>query len=863
MGQQYRHSPFRLARLPAVLAFAAAIGSVAFAARLVDDPRLDRMDPTRTTIRVNDGIEQFLASPATITQRAGGAPTLPGPCVGSISNGDAPEGDTAMDVTYTPDGSRIVVAHRDSQNVVVFDAATREVLKTIPVTGSPNSVRVAADGIHAVTANVFEDSASILNVQTGVEIAVIPIGDHPAIVRITPDGATAVVGNTASSDLSLIDIATADEKHRLPGAQFDGVTSITFENGAVSFSVTPFVIAADNDTIVFPERVNNRVRFFEISTGNVTSLPTAPNPRGVAISPDGTTAVVPHIFGTQLVSVIDVPTRTVTKTIPIGADLSATGLIAINPGKTKAVVAIQNEVRVVNLITDTVSGNLFTGGPNGLLTTSDGQYCLVTGFFGALVSYASESVVANVNNTLSANWGAVSPTQPQGAMVATHFGESLIVANTNGGAGFLEEIVPTGPPPEGDRARHVAITPDGSRAAIVNILSDNVSVVDLNAESLVGIVDAGDRPSEVAITPDGTKAVVANLDSTFATIIDLGTLSATDVPISTRASQVEISPDGQYAYLAVVSNGDGVWRINLDTMSVAGPRIFSGNMGGIGFAFAQASGMTLSHDGATLVTCNSFDNNVSIIDTASWDEIARVNVGAFPVRAVFAPDDGTIYVSNRDADSVSVVANSGAASVVTGTIPVGASPYEMTVTHDGSTLYVADFLDNRVSVVDLSGTQATSTIPLGQAPVGLHVNPTGTRLYVAGGTWSVSVGPGAVFSINLFGEFRAIDTESQQTIEFVDTALPPAMLAFRNEAPMAIIPSPFGDGLSLIRPESPSGDGDGDGDVDLNDFAAFLGCFTGPRGDIGPGCEEFDFDLDADVDRADFGQFQSVFTGSD
>jgi DNA-binding beta-propeller fold protein YncE len=96
----------------------------------------------------------------------------------------------------------------------------------------------------------------------------------------------------------------------------------------------------------------------------------------------------------------------------------------------------------------------------------------------------------------------------------------------------------------------------------------------------------------VAITPDGTKAVVANLDSTFASVIDLATATTTNVPISRRGSQVEISPDGQYAYIPVVADGDGVWRIDLDTLSVEGfPRSSTGNMGGVGYSYGQSSGI--------------------------------------------------------------------------------------------------------------------------------------------------------------------------------------------------------------------------------------------------------------------------------
>jgi len=59
------------------------------------------------------------------------------------------------------------------------------------------------------------------------------------------------------------------------------------------------------------------------------------------------------------------------------------------------------------------------------------------------------------------------------------------------------------------------------------------------------------------------------------------------------------------------------------------------------------------------------------------------------------------------------------------------------------------------------------------------------------------------------------------------------------------------------------GDWDDDGDVDLDDFAHFPGCMTGPdNGPAAAGCEVFYFDAGDDVDLADFAAFQTAFTGS-
>ena len=58
------------------------------------------------------------------------------------------------------------------------------------------------------------------------------------------------------------------------------------------------------------------------------------------------------------------------------------------------------------------------------------------------------------------------------------------------------------------------------------------------------------------------------------------------------------------------------------------------------------------------------------------------------------------------------------------------------------------------------------------------------------------------------------------------------------------------------------GDYDSDGDVDLDDFAHWPACMTGP--DAGPydaPCEAFDFDADAGVDLGDYGGFQRALAG--
>jgi YVTN family beta-propeller protein len=77
----------------------------------------------------------------------------------------------------------------------------------------------------------------------------------------------------------------------------------------------------------------------------------------------------------------------------------------------------------------------------------------------------------------------------------------------------------------------VAITPDGSRAYVVNRGSNNASVIDTATNTVVGTVAVGSRPFGVAITPDGSRAYVANRFSNNVSVI----ATATNTVVATVA----------------------------------------------------------------------------------------------------------------------------------------------------------------------------------------------------------------------------------------------------------------------------------------------------------------------------------------
>ncbi len=70
------------------------------------------------------------------------------------------------------------------------------------------------------------------------------------------------------------------------------------------------------------------------------------------------------------------------------------------------------------------------------------------------------------------------------------------------------------------------------------------------------------------------------------------------------------------------------------------------------------------------------------------------------------------------------------------------------------------------------------------------------------------------------------------------------------------------DGAGVFTIQCSPADGDCDGDVDLNDYASFQSCSTGPGGTAAQGCQGYDLDGDQDIDLVDFALFMILFTGS-
>jgi YVTN family beta-propeller protein len=708
--------------------------------------------------------------------------------------GTAPEADEHAAAKFLPDGSGVVVANRRSQNLVIFNPSTRAVIKAIPLTQHPHALAINPAGTIAVTANMSDGTASIVNLGTGSEV-VIPTGVYPGTALITPDGTRALIhnhGRVLVSDpygkLTVINLSTNAIEREINGIGFSNISaSITPEWDSVGIardylaSTGPLVY--DNSTVVFAAWATSgttQALLININTGATVSVPVALNPRLATIS--GTKAYIAHTGTNNKVTIIDVPSALVDPGAPgavtvITTPVGLTGSAAVNAAGDRLALSVSNNFGILNLTTQAFTNNV---GPSGtvsaLYTTHDGDHFVAASALDTITNF-NGTVIQNFNATSQSIFAAISPVTDRVALFSSAYGEDMVLLDTTVNAVSMLSGGPTGPPPEADKPRRVAVNPAGTRAVTANVLSQTASVIDLTTRTVIATLPIQTRPGEVKITPNGARAVIASRDGTGADIIDLDTTTVRTVNLGAaplRADGVVFSPDSQYAYVNAI-NVDGVYRIDL-AAGTGGPLVATGNMGSISQGHAAFAGLAISPDGATVVTCNSTSNTLTFIQTSTMSVIATLNVATQPLRAVFSASGDRLYLASGSSNTFSTIDTTNPASpAVLGAASVASMPLEIRLNSAGTRAYVQELSGNAIAVVDISVTPpvvlTTWNFPVNSpawAVQAMELSADSSKMYVTRGTSTLTSGNGTAYASD-YGSFEVVDTATGSVIDSIAT----------------------------------------------------------------------------------------------
>jgi len=581
----------------------------------------------------------------------------------NLDPGIPTEGDGPARTIFTRDGTRVLLTNMLTDNVTVFDWATREVLANISVGDFPYGVAVTDE--FAVVACPFSNTACVIRLSDYTVAAVIPTAERPWIVRASGDGRFAYVSTEIGDTCEQIDLTTLTKTLVIDHFPME-LMSYTYnsENGRfwpnfLAFEVTP------DGSHVFTGDWNDSLLFFDTTTGALDhALTGLPNIASVALSGDGTRAIALGVYPFQAHQ-IDLATFTRTDTVtPSGLGLGANYDMAVNQDGSKAFVGLgDNRSALIRFASHDVVTFSETLSPWWVAPSPDHAYAVSGQRYFSIVSFLTDSFVGRWIGSAQI-FGTVSPVANHVAACDPNSDEVVLFYDFTTPASplYLGQNA-SGEPPEGDAPRRVAITPDGAKAVVTDVLSANVTIFDLHTNTIEALVPVGYHPREVAITSDSRWAVVSSYSPGKLSILDLASDEvAATVLCGLGPAVVRIAPSDQTAYVADLALN------KVFVVALAGPQshliaeIPVGEIGSVTLGGSVDSDIQVSPDGNELLVAVSFEDKVRVISTATHEVVAEIWVGAFPIQIAFDESGDYATVTNYLGNTATTMRIDGAFS---------------------------------------------------------------------------------------------------------------------------------------------------------------------------------------------------------
>ncbi len=303
------------------------------------------------------------------------------------------------------------------------------------------------------------------------------------------------------------------------------------------------------DTLIVCNKYEGTVSFIDLERGvEAARERTGLSPHEVALSPDGTRAVVVSYledgYVGQELNVFDVATAELVKTIPIDPHLAPHGIAWI--GDSPNVLVTTEETRDVIKV-DTQSGQVV----GSVATDQDGSH---------LLALSPDAKRAYITNRGSDTVSFIDVDQMR----------------------LLDTV-------KADRGPEAAdVSPDGAELWVGNNQSENIIVFDPQSMERLGSIEVGFLPIRVKFHPDGQTVAVADLRGDRVVAYDAETheqLAAVDLaPVGAKGpASLLFSPDGAFLYTGA-QDGSQVVEIDARTWTLA--RVFDAGEGADGLAIS-------------------------------------------------------------------------------------------------------------------------------------------------------------------------------------------------------------------------------------------------------------------------------------
>jgi PQQ-dependent catabolism-associated beta-propeller protein len=310
--------------------------------------------------------------------------------------------------------------------------------KLIPVLSLLCAMQAAHAAPRVFVTNEVGDSVSVIDATTHKVTATIAVGKRPRGIGVAPDGSALYVAVSGENHIAVIDPTTLEVLRTFPSG-----------DDPETFAVHP------NGNLYISNEEDAKASVFNPATGErVAEIKVGIEPEGVAVSADGTRAVVTS-ESTNMLHIIAIPEHKIVANILVGArpraaSFNADGTLAY------ATSEISGEVKKVDVASGKIVGRMPLADdkakPKDILPSRDGKQLYVAGGRADRVFVLDEQTLE-----------------------------------------IVHEI------PVGKRVWGLALNKDGSRLYTTDGASDQVSVIDTVAHKVVATVPVGKMPWGIVV----------------------------------------------------------------------------------------------------------------------------------------------------------------------------------------------------------------------------------------------------------------------------------------------------------------------------------------------------------------------------
>ena len=231
----------------------------------------------------------------------------------------------------------------------------------------------------------------------------------------------------------------------------------------------------------------------------------------------------------------------------------------------------------------------------------------------------------------------------------------------------------------------VAVSKALQRVFISNVESNNISVIETQNNTVIKSIALKGAPVGLSMAPDNRTLYVADWFSDKILAINTSNFDdRREVIVAKAPAGLVVSPDSKTLYVAARDSNEIV-VINTADLKIS-KRIAVGK---------HPFGISLNGD--SLYVVNVYENSISVINTKTWAQ-TKIKVGEHPYCAVASPDNKTLYVTNTQDDTVSVIDLS--THKIIATIEVGMTPEGISYALEGALVLASSWGENKVSIID-------------------------------------------------------------------------------------------------------------------------------------------------------------------